>query len=365
MVGNLYRMGACKMAWAKGNADVSELSASTRSFIRATFAPVACELLHRYDEKGDFIVLCSFGYENDWDPVCRRYLSRTGRPGNKIERRFLWNEVEGSNSKTMRELYFAVRDRNNMTLFGRMIVSAESQMIVEASAVNIIDIIWAHAQEIDNLRRDHMHLGALSALLRMLTFDLEIADQTGAVVYTPYDDDRKNRSADVRNSYRAQLIRQALKQHAASGNETPLPLQQVTWGPNGGGSETIFLVELDAKTGDGRRLFALLTQREEWAPAAEMLSRAFALTPSEASVVQGVVSGLKIEEVSKALSLTPNTVRTYLKRSFSKVGVTNQAQLLHRIYGRTVPLKPLQELTSIAPKRDRKIARTELTRLKG
>ncbi len=83
----------------------------------------------------------------------------------------------------------------------------------------------------------------------------------------------------------------------------------------------------------GRVLVAVLEPFAARCPSSQSLKRVYALTPAEARVVERLVRGLPIKEISRVLKLSDNTVRTYLKRSFEKVGVSSQQQLIYAVSG--------------------------------
>lgn len=58
-----------------------------------------------------------------------------------------------------------------------------------------------------------------------------------------------------------------------------------------------------------------------------MLADAFGLTPAEAKVAVAVSSGCTIPEAAARLSLSPNTVKSHLRRVFAKTGTSGQAGL--------------------------------------
>lgn len=77
--------------------------------------------------------------------------------------------------------------------------------------------------------------------------------------------------------------------------------------------------------------FAIIETRQPDMPDPNTLRRQFALTPAEARVVTRLVEGAQIPDISVDLRLSSHTVRTYLKRSYGKVGVSGQAQLISKI----------------------------------
>lgn len=82
---------------------------------------------------------------------------------------------------------------------------------------------------------------------------------------------------------------------------------------------------------DGTVYLAQLVPSKAAAPSAAQLCELFGLTQREADVCALVLQGYTDKEISKALSISFPTVRTHMTHSFSKCGVTNRAELIHRI----------------------------------
>lgn len=61
------------------------------------------------------------------------------------------------------------------------------------------------------------------------------------------------------------------------------------------------------------------------------LQRIYGLTPAEMRVCLAIHRSTSVEEAAASLCLSTHTVRSHLKRIFSKFGVQNQSQLLHRL----------------------------------
>lgn len=60
---------------------------------------------------------------------------------------------------------------------------------------------------------------------------------------------------------------------------------------------------------------------------AEWIMDAYGLTRAEANVALVAASGASIPEIARKLSVSPNTVKTHLRRVFAKTGVSRQAEL--------------------------------------
>jgi DNA-binding CsgD family transcriptional regulator len=59
----------------------------------------------------------------------------------------------------------------------------------------------------------------------------------------------------------------------------------------------------------------------------EWVMDAYGLTLAEARVALHVASGRSVADVGAQLKISPNTVKTHLRRVFSKTGVHRQAEL--------------------------------------
>ena len=61
----------------------------------------------------------------------------------------------------------------------------------------------------------------------------------------------------------------------------------------------------------------------------DLLKQLYSFTPAEAEVAAELFAGHPVEQVARMLHVSPNTVRTHLKRIFSKCEVQSQAELMH------------------------------------
>ena len=77
-------------------------------------------------------------------------------------------------------------------------------------------------------------------------------------------------------------------------------------------------------------LFVTDPDRPQEAPA-ELLQRLFGLTAAEAVVAERLAAGQSLPQTAEALGVTRNTVRTHLRRIFSKTGTSRQAELVKKI----------------------------------
>jgi DNA-binding CsgD family transcriptional regulator len=63
------------------------------------------------------------------------------------------------------------------------------------------------------------------------------------------------------------------------------------------------------------------------APVWADLGRIFGLTPAEAAVVRGLVSGRGAEQLAADQGIGLETVRTHIRRAYHKLGVSSREQL--------------------------------------
>ena len=66
---------------------------------------------------------------------------------------------------------------------------------------------------------------------------------------------------------------------------------------------------------------------EEWGPG-EFLGGAAGLSPRESSVLQLVVMGRSNQEIANELYLSINSVKTYIRSTYRKIGVTSRGQAI-------------------------------------
>lgn len=96
------------------------------------------------------------------------------------------------------------------------------------------------------------------------------------------------------------------------------------------------------------RLLLLVIDPERWPePPHEMLSQAFGLTPAEAAVASGILSGRTLSGIAADRGVKVGTVRAHLKTVFSKTHTRGQADLT----------RVLTRLAVLLPTSERKIAR--------
>lgn len=74
-------------------------------------------------------------------------------------------------------------------------------------------------------------------------------------------------------------------------------------------------------------LALLATASNEMLPAADIIAALFDLTPAEARIARGIAQGRSVAELASSLAVSPETVRSQLKRVFAKTMTQRQAEL--------------------------------------
>jgi DNA-binding CsgD family transcriptional regulator len=77
-------------------------------------------------------------------------------------------------------------------------------------------------------------------------------------------------------------------------------------------------------------VFVVDPARRTSIPVAQMMD-AYGLTQAEARVALTSSSGSTIDETARLLGLSPNTIKTHLRRVFAKTGTGRQAELARLI----------------------------------
>ena len=62
-----------------------------------------------------------------------------------------------------------------------------------------------------------------------------------------------------------------------------------------------------------------------------IIEKLFGLTPTEAYLASLLANGFTLQEAAIKLDITENTVRSYCKRIFAKMGINRQADLVRII----------------------------------
>lgn len=104
-----------------------------------------------------------------------------------------------------------------------------------------------------------------------------------------------------------------------------------------------------------RDCFAVLIPVHGGVPGALALQAGLGLTQSESRLAAELVGGKSVQEAAGKLSLSEQTARTYLKRIFSKLGISRQSQLVSLAARQFVPIVPACQADKPAPATGRAI----------
>jgi len=63
-----------------------------------------------------------------------------------------------------------------------------------------------------------------------------------------------------------------------------------------------------------------------------VVSKLFALTPTEGNIAAGLANGLSVSELARRMEISENTVRAHLRSIFPKIGIKRQTQLVNIIH---------------------------------
>jgi len=209
----------------------------------------------------------------------------------------------------------------------------------------LTELAFAHVKSC----RSRREATALRDLLTSLAVAIVIVDPSGEIVLDvrpkgvgPDGGGERQSPIPLTRAMLARLVKET-KSSLSSKNPTgkARPYFHKTIRAHGQVASMVYVVPLLAPDGSDQTedLFAVLLPIKPGALRNEMLEDAFSLTPAEAKVVGRIIAGKQIKEVSEELDLSHHTVRTYLKRSFIKVGVNNQPQLISRVNMISLPLR--------------------------
>lgn len=130
---------------------------------------------------------------------------------------------------------------------------------------------------------------------------------------------------------------------------TPLPIEAhiyATAARDGSGNGSV-PARARLRTRDGRWLIlhasalrgerasgevALMIEPASAGDVAEVIVRAYGMTPRELEVTQLVARGLRTAEIAERLFLSAHTVRDHIKSIFEKVGVSSRGELVSRLF---------------------------------
>ena len=198
-------------------------------------------------------------------------------------------------------------------------------------------------------RRAARETSAVKSLLSVLAVQCIIIDQSGRVIF------QTSPSTEFAGLCEAQgnrgsspfrkMVQQVLKQ-----NRLALPCrsqryQVVSVDLGHGKNALVYVLPLPNECSETKKaeFLALFFPRPFEPPCDDALTTAFSLTPSEAKVVRHIMFGKRVSRIADEMSLTEQTVRTYLKRTYAKLHVSSQSELIAKVSGLSVPLRAYRD----------------------
>lgn len=99
--------------------------------------------------------------------------------------------------------------------------------------------------------------------------------------------------------------------------------------------------KLDCPAYEGENLALVIVFDPEMKPVTEeeILRSVYSLTPAEARLASLIVKGLSLKEAAVVLEVSENTVRTHLKRIFSKTDTKRQSEIINLVLNGPANLK--------------------------
>jgi len=214
----------------------------------------------------------------------------------------------------------------NGAFFGGGVVLARDSLRYSAfgSETQFLNYLRGIASSIARERKAAEERSAMQRLLTLQTTQCIVVDRSGRIVFStgssggetgaPKDlHDRvvskaKGMIGEILAKYRSTPQPRSRPLYVATidqGSQTPLPVYIVPLAGDGAGGDA--------------DLVALLLPSPSQPPCDEALVAALSLTKAEARVVHHVMMGRKVRRIAEKMSLTEQTVRTYLKRIYAKL----------------------------------------------
>ncbi|MHA6346607.1 helix-turn-helix domain-containing protein [Roseivivax sp. CAU 1761] len=206
--------------------------------------------------------------------------------------------------------------------------------------LNLIAAIGAGAAHEIRLQRERW---AAQRLFSLLAFDCLIVNTEGRVVFrTP-----KAFEALGLNGGRCEqafplkgLLRDAQEQYWSGAGLSAQRYHIATVEGGGGDALPFYVLPLPKEDSEpDPKFLAVVVPRETDPPSDEALIAILSLTPAEAKVVRSIVAGSKVRAIAEEMSLAEQSVRTYLKRAYGKIGVSSQCELIARVNALSIPLR--------------------------
>lgn len=252
-------------------------------------------------------------------------------------------------------LVFSQSIDEDQVMIGAVHVDRES--LVRSAFFDECDLVSYLSIAVKTLARARQEMEKREALLRLLSLlpiDFAIVDSAGKVVLDVSgksglrDMAGRQDNRTVTSLFRMATNDKSSVQEPLHSTRQPYDVAKVEL--VSGESRPLYIVPLPSKPGAADADYrVLLLPRFRRALIDHMLVVNFSLSPSEAKVVRKIAVGKKIRDISRELQLSEQTVRTYLKRAFVKMGVSSQSEMVAKITEHTIPLRLGASETKAAP----------------
>jgi len=192
---------------------------------------------------------------------------------------------------------------------------------------------------------------ALRRLLSSLAIQCVLIDRSGKVIFqSTSGDDEPDADGGLRKQspiHPKALVKTILARYAATKSLKAGALTVATVSVENHEQRPLYIMPLSKNPHSGdAELLALLMPRPTAPPSSKALAAALALTAAEAKVVQRMAAGKNIRRIAEEMTLTEQTVRTYLKRIYAKLGVSSQCELIAKVIDVSIPFADTQSALS-------------------
>lgn len=225
--------------------------------------------------------------------------------------------------------------------FDLMLASIEAR-IAQARRMRTLHGGQANAAKSMSAAADRLVIGMTAEVLDLLSFGVVLADRRGEVAFAnacARTLAEKTDSLSLRGRLRAgtaELTRQ-LRQHVARVADAAQRGDDIMTGMalhrlDGGGEIMLVICSLPGRDGhDVRSPVAAIFMSDPAhrpAPPEHVLASLFGLTPAEAQVAHGLVSGRRSSDIAGDLKISQTTVAFHLRNLFEKTGTHRQVDLV-------------------------------------
>lgn len=197
---------------------------------------------------------------------------------------------------------------------------------------------------------DQLLMGMKAELLDLLSFGIVLVDATGEVVFANHKAKTlaetsgcfslrgrlRGSTSDLTRRLGAQIAEVAGAGQAGSDMTRGLALPR----PDGDGEILLIICSLaGSDAGPGMAALFLCDPARQATPPEHLLTALFGLTPAEARLASGLVSGERTSDIARALRISRTTVAFHLRNLFEKTGTNRQADLIALIMKTLAALK--------------------------